>query len=103
VTRFGLIALALVLSGCYPEEPPSNPYSHGGPVACGQIDAVDLISLREQEAAEYARRGGCEMLVVTRDGRPLVPPELGPPPDPDLPQTKVSVTVRDGYVHRLGR
>lgn len=101
--RVAPIPLAVLLSGCCcPEEPPYNPYAPGR-VTCGQINAAELIGLREREAAGYARDGGCAMRVVTRDGRVLVPPEGGSLPAPDAPVTEVSVTVRDGYVHRLGR
>ena len=101
--RPALLLVALLLGGCQPEEPPENRYMTGGRVECGRINATDLLGLREREAARYAREGGCALHVVTRDGRSLVRPDLGPPPDPDVPQTEVNVTVLDGYVHRLGR
>jgi hypothetical protein len=78
-----------------------TPGNLGGPIDCGRINAVDLISLPEREAVEYARRGGCEVRVVTRDGRAVGPTAYYQ--DPDLPVTVVHVSVRDGYVYWLGR
>lgn len=100
MARIAPLLLIVLLVGCQPEEPPYNPYTHGGSAECGRINAVDLVGLREQEAARYARYGGCELRVVTRDHRQVARPAW---PDPDLPATVVNVTIRDGYVHRLGR
>ena len=60
----------------------------------GTFDARDLLGLRQPEAEQLAKRNGCSVRVVVRDGEKLARTD-------DLRVNRVNINVDRGYVTAL--
>jgi hypothetical protein len=92
-----LAALAAFMIGCGDED--SGTPAATGPaetVRCpqgeaGGLDTSELVGLSEEDAATRAKRDGCTVRVVERDGEPLAATM-------DFNPARVNVVVTDGKV-----
>jgi hypothetical protein len=97
-----VLALLLPLAGCGAEAgrsaeqgPPGRPVRCPGNVpAARALDARTVVGLPERRAAAKARRAGCHMVAVVRDGE-----HLSIIADVDL--RRLQVEVRSGTVTRI--
>ena len=74
--------------------PTSGGFGKGGSAAAGDFDARDLLGLTTARAEALAKRNGCGMRVVNRDGQDLVRTM-------DYSSTRINVTETKGRVVQL--
>ena len=99
---FLALLAATALAGCGTAEPSARPPKRAGkPIHCPSnvpqakaLDARTVVGLAEHRAAAMARRTGCTMVAVARDGERFALTA-------NLDRTRLQVEVNDGVVTRI--